>query len=169
MRTLLKIIDAISEYTGQTVLWLAVALVLVLAFETTARYAFGRPTVWVYETSYMIGATMVVLGWSYVHKHHGHIRVDVFYTRLSPRGRAIIDVVCSLVFLFPLLSILIYSANSSMLFAWKMNEKLPESTWMPPAAPIRAAVLVGISLFSLQCIAQFIRDLYSLVRNKAYD
>lgn len=169
MRKVVRIIDTISENTGKTALWLSVVLVLVLTYETTARYVFNSPTQWAFETSYMIGATLAVLGWSYTHRHHGHIRVDVFYTHLPPRGKAIVDVVVSLIFLFPLLAVLIYASNSGMLFAWKMDERLTESSFLPPAGPIKTVLFLGICLFALQCSAQFIRDLYRLIRNKAYD
>jgi len=169
MKAIIKTIETISEYTGKSVHWLCIALVLVLTYDTVARYVFNAPPVWAYETSWMIGATMAVMGWSYTHRHHGHIRVDVFYTRLSHRGKAIIDVVCSLIFLFPLLAVLLYSSSSFTMFAWKMNQKLVESSWMPPATPILALIAVGIYLFTLQCIAQFMRDVYQLIRGKPYD
>jgi len=166
MRTIIRVIDSISEYTGRTVLWLCVVLIFVLAYETTARYVFNAPTNWAMETGEMLGATIAVMGWSYTHRHHGHIRVDVFYARLSPRGKAIVDVTCSVLFLFPLLAILIYTSATWMWFSWKMNEKLIESNWLPPAGPIKTVVLLGVCLFALQALAQFIRDFYLLIRNK---
>jgi TRAP-type mannitol/chloroaromatic compound transport system permease small subunit len=169
MKAIIKTIDTISEYTGKTALWLCVALILVLTFETTARYVFDAPTNWAYETSWMIGASIAVLGWSYTHRHRGHIRVDVIYSHLSNRGQAAIDVVCSLIFLFPLLGILMYSSFTFMNFAWKMKEKLVESSWMPPSGPIKTVVVVGLFLFTMQCLSQFVRDVYQLIRGKAYD
>lgn len=166
MNKIVRIIDTISEYTGLGAIWLSIALILVLTYETTVRYVFNAPTQWAFETSYMIGASMAVIGWAYTHKHHGHIRVDVFYTRFSPRGRAIIDVVISILFLFPLLIVLIYGSYSSTQFAIQMNEKLAESSFRPPAAPIKAVIFVGICIFALQTIAEFIRDLYLLIRKK---
>lgn len=166
MKRAVKLVELISEYSGQIAKWLCVALVLVLVYETIARYVFNAPTIWAYETSWMVGSSAAVLGWSYTHRHDGHIRVDVIYSHLSPRGRAIIDIVCSLIFLFPLLAVLINSSISSTLFAVKMNERLVESNWMPPAAPIKAVMIVGICLFTLQCLTQFVRDSYLLIRNK---
>jgi len=169
MKAIIKTIETISEYTGKTALWLCVALVLVLSYETTSRYVFDSPTAWAYETSWMIGATLAVMGWSYTHRHHGHIRVDVFYTRLSLRGKALVDVLCSFIFLFPLLGVLMYSSTTFMMFAWKMKEKLVESSWMPPSGPIKTVLMVGLAIFTLQCLAQFLRDLYQLIRGKPYD
>jgi len=114
----------------------------------------------------MLGGTIVALGWSYTHRHHGHVRVDVFYARLSPKGKAITDIICALLLFFPLLVILAYTAASWMWDSWSMNEVLIESYWYPPAGPIRTIMFLGLSLFALQGVAQFIRDLYLLRRNK---
>jgi len=97
MRTIVRVIDAISEYTGMVVRWACLALVLMLCYEVTARYVFDAPTMWSFETSSMIGGTIAVLGWSYTHKHGGHVRVDVFYNHLPPRGQAILDITLFLI------------------------------------------------------------------------
>jgi len=115
----------------------------------------------------MLGGTIVALGWAYTHRHHGHVRVDVFYARMSPKGKAITDVLCAFFLLFPLLAILIYTAADFMWIAWLKSEVLIESYWYPPAGPIRTGMFLGLCLFALQGIAQFIRDLYLLIRNKS--
>ena len=166
MRIIVRVIDSISEWTGKTICWFCVALVMVLVCEVTARYAFIAPTIWAHETSCMLGICIATLGWAYTHRHHGHVRVDVFYTHLSPRGKAITDVLCASLLLFPLLIVLICSAALWMWDSWSRGEVLIESFWYPPAGPIRTAVFLGLCLFALQGVAQFIRDLYLLIRNK---
>ena len=166
MRAILRVIDAISEWTGKAISWLAVALVMVIVYEVVMRYVFNSPTMWAYETSVMLGGTVYVMGWAYVHRHHGHVRVDVLYSRFSPRRKAIIDVICALLFLFPLLIVLLDASASFMRHAWSVNERLIVTYWMPPAAPFRTIVMIGLSLFALQSVAQFIRDLSLLIRNK---
>jgi TRAP-type mannitol/chloroaromatic compound transport system permease small subunit len=56
-----------------------------------------------------------------------------------------------------------------MLRAWRIDEKLAETFWYPPAGPFRTVVVVGLFLLAFQTIANLIRDFYQLVRNKAYD
>ncbi len=166
MRNIVRVIDNISEYTGMVVRWACLALVLVLCFEVTARYVFNEPTMWSFETASMIGGTIAVLGWSYTHKHGGHVRVDVFYTHLSPRGKAILDVALALLFFFPLLFSLTYIAWDRMWFSWSMGEVMARSNWYPITGPIRTVVVLGLFLFALQGVAQFLRDLYRLTRNQ---
>lgn len=169
MRQALKLIDSLTYYVGRVACLLAIVLIAVLAGETVLRYGFGRPTMWGYELSYMVGASMAVTAWSYTHLRRSHVRVDLIYSRLSLRGRAIIDVVCSILFLAPFLYVLILAGYNSIGFAIRMNEVLTMSSWMPPAWPIRTIIFVGFALFALQCISQFVRDVYALVWNRAYD
>jgi TRAP-type mannitol/chloroaromatic compound transport system permease small subunit len=114
----------------------------------------------------MIGGTIAAMGWSYTHRHGGHIRMDVLYSHLSPRGQAILDVALSLLFFFPLILALAYISWNMMWLAWEMGEVLVRSNWFPPTGPIRTVLFLGLSLFALQGVAQFIRDLYKLIRNK---
>ena len=166
MRTIVKGIDSISEWTGNTVRWAGVVLVLVLVFEVMMRYAFTAPTIWAHQTSCMLGSTFAAVGWAYVHRHHGHVRIDIFYARLSARGKAIVDVLCAFFLLFPLLIVLIYTATEFMWTAWVEAEVLIESYWYPPSGPIRTITVLALCLFLLQGVAQFIRDLYFVIRNK---
>ena len=169
MRATLRVVDAISEWAAKAVSWLAVALVLVLVFDVVERYFFGGATIWAYETGTMLGATIYVMGWAYVHRMREHIRVDVIYVHLSPRVQLLIDVIGTILFLIPLLYVMIDTSIYYAMRAWRIDEKLAETFWYPPAGPFRTVVVVALFLLAFQTIANLIRDFYKLFRNKAYD
>ena len=169
MRSVIRLIDSINEHTGNVVRWACVIVILVMVYEVGARYIFNAPTIWAYDTAMMLGGVIAVMGWSYTHRHNGHVRVDVIYTHLPPRGKAIIDVVSFIILFLPLLLMLIYASADKALNAWEMGEQLTEGYWYPPAGPIRTVMVIGLFLFALQGVAHFIRDLHLLIRNKVYD
>jgi len=169
MKAVLRTIDSLSQWSGKSARWLALALVLVMANETIMRYVFNKPTVWGFETAVMLGASLYVLGASYAHWRHSHIRIDVFYSRLSLRKRAVVDVLGTLFLCFPLMVVLISASISNAWAAWVGNETLKLTFWYPPAGPLRTVVAVGFVLLTLQVIAQFFRDVYLLIRNTPYD
>ena len=169
MKAVLHTIDLTSEWTAKVISWLAVALVLVLVFDVVERYVFGGATVWAYETGTMLGGTIYVMGWAFVHRIREHIRVDVIYIHLSPRVQLIIDVIGTLLFMLPLLYVLIDTSIYYMLRSLRIDEVLAETFWYPPAFPFRTMVVVGLFLLTFQTVAHLIRDFYQLVRNKAYD
>lgn len=169
MRKIIKAIDATNEFTGRSVRWLAIFLMLVICTEVFMRYALNKPTIQGPVIATMTGAALYTLSWGYVHLHRRHIRVDVFYTRFSMRGKAIIDVVCALVFLLPLIGLLTYAGWEWVWYAWSTGERSGQTYWYPITGPIRTVVFIGLVLFAFQGLAQFFRDIYLLVRNRAYD
>jgi TRAP-type mannitol/chloroaromatic compound transport system permease small subunit len=166
MKKLVQVINAISEISGQIVKYLLMALVVVLCYEVVARYIFNSPTIWVLETSKMLMGTFGACGWAYTYLHEGHVRVDVLYARFSRRVQAWINVIMSIIFLFPICIILITSGIRWASFAWKVGEKMVESSWLPPAAPFRTVLVVGFILFALQSLSKFIQELYFLIRKR---
>ena len=169
MRKIIKAIDTTNEYTGRAVTWLAVFLMLVICAEVFMRYVLNKPTIQGPVIATMSGAAMYVLSWGYVHLYRRHIRVDVFYTRFSKRGQAIIDVACAFLLLLPLTSLMVYAGWKWTWYAWSTTERSLMTFWYPITSPIRTLVFIGLILFALQGLAQLFRDIYFLVRNKAYD
>jgi TRAP-type mannitol/chloroaromatic compound transport system permease small subunit len=169
MRKALRVIDLVNEKTGSVVRWFSCALVLIVVYDVAMRYLFTAPTMWAYETAMMVGAAMYALAFSYTHLRRGHVRVDVIYLHLSPRGRALVDVGGTLLFFFPLLAVVIGASFSWAWKAWITNEKSGETFWFPPIAPLRTIVAIGFCLLAFQVVAYFVRDLYLLLKGKAYD
>ncbi|MBA7710441.1 hypothetical protein ES703_119383 [subsurface metagenome] len=117
----------------------------------------------------MAGGALYVLGWSYDYLHGSHIRVDIFYRNLSPRKKALLDVICAAILFFPLMGALMISSISWAVRAWRINETMISTFWYPPAAPYRTIFALGIFFLTLQGIAKFIRDLHFLIRGEPLD
>lgn len=169
LRKMIRGIDTLSKYAGLSARWLAWLLVLVGAYETILRHFLNAPTVWAYETMTMSGGALYILGWSYCHLHNSHIRVDLLFRLLSDRKKALMDIISSLIFFFPLMIVLVFISTKWAVRAWRINEIMISTYWYPPAAPFRTIFAVGAVLLLLQGIAKFIRDLYFVIRGEAID
>jgi TRAP-type mannitol/chloroaromatic compound transport system permease small subunit len=169
MRKVLRIIDTVNNGVGSAVRWLCPALVLLIALEVTRRFVFNAPSMWAFETAMMIGATIYAFGWAYVHRHRAHVRVDVFYAHLPRRLQALVDVLGNLFIFFPFIIMFTIAAIDKAQYAWAVNEKMEETVWYPPFAPLRTLVAIALILLLFQGAANFIRDFHFLIRNKPYD
>lgn len=109
---------------------------------------------------------LFVLGGAYTLKHHGHIRVDIFFNRLSPRGRAIFDTLVYLVIFFPLSYVLIKYGIQFAHHAWEIHECSYLSYWQPPVYPIKTILPLGFLLLAIQGVSEFIRNFTFAVRGK---
>ena len=168
MRKTLNIIDRVSDLSGKAVRWLCVFLVALITFEVIMRFVFRNPTMWAFETSMILGVIIYVFAWSYVQRHRGHIRVEILYAALPPRGQAMIDVIGHILFFFPLFIVFTYASIGEAWESWITNERLTLTQWYPPVAPLRTLVAIASVLLLLQGAATLFRDAYQLIRNKSY-
>lgn len=169
MRKILKAIDTTSDRVGMAVRWLILLSLGCIVAEVFMRYVLNHPTAINSVVATMTAASMYALSWGYVHLNRRHIRVDVLYVHLPNTAKLIIDVVCAIVFLLPLLILLTYAAWNWVWYAIETGEQSLQSYWYPKVWPVRTAVLLGLVLFSLQALATLYRDIYFLVRHKNYD
>jgi len=164
-----KYIDRLSEGAGALGKWFAFLLVLIGTYETVARHFFDAPTIWSYDALCMSGGVVYLLGASYTHLKDSHTRVDILYSHLSPRQKAVFDIVCSLLFFFPLMGVMFDKAVYWAVRAWRIKEVMFNSFWYPPAAPYRTLFAIGLLLLLLQGLAKLIRDVYFLAKGENLD
>lgn len=169
MRTVLRVIDSISEWAGKSVSWFSVALILVVTYSVVMRYVFNKPANWPYDTGVMLGASLYILAFAYTQRHGDHVRVEVFYVHLPLRGKALIDVFGDIFAFLPLIILLTVASILWAWDAWSTGERISLSGWYPPAGPLRTVVALGFFLLAFQGLAQLVRDLYLLIKHKPYD
>lgn len=107
-----------------------------------------------------IFASYMFLAGGFTLIQEGHIRMDVFYSRWSPKKRAIFDLAT-----FPLVAVfmivIMIGGINSVEFALRTGQHSATS-WGPILAPIKISLLVASLLFFLQIIAALIRDMYTI-------
>ena len=169
LKRLLKKIDALSELSGAVGKWCSLILVFAGTYEAVARHFFDAPTIWAYDTLCMAGGALYMLGASFDYLRDSHTRVDMFYNMLPDRGKAFMNVLCSLFLFFPLMGVMLWLSVTWAVRAWRINEVFFNSFWYPPAGPYRTVFAGGLLLLVLQGTANFARDLYFTIRGETLD
>jgi TRAP-type mannitol/chloroaromatic compound transport system permease small subunit len=167
MKTIQKIyngISLLSEWSGKTARWLIVPLIVSIAYDVFMRYVFNAPTIWSFSLSYMLGATLIMIGFAYVLYHRGHVSVDLIYSKLPTKVKLIIDIVFTVIFFFPLFFMLTKVSIEHAFWSCSVNEIDTESVWFPIIWPFKIAVALGFGLLFLQGVANFLKDVMALIR-----
>ena len=159
MRKTIAILEHISQWSGWAFATLCIALVAVLTLEVFMRYVLSSPTQFSYEIASSMGVAIGAGGLAYTHLHGGHVRVDVLWKNLSPKGRAISDIVCALLFLFPLFIFLTIVSISWAQQAVIEHEIMTTTYWYPPAWPTRSMMALGLFLLLPQGVAELLRNI----------
>jgi len=164
MKALLRVasaVDRLNRAVGRIVAWLVLGMVLVGAFNTVARY-LGRylgvalsSNAWI-ELQWYLFSLVFLLGAAYALERDAHVRVDVLYGRLSPRGRAWIDVVGTVVFLLPFCAFGIWMSLPTVRSSWAVLEMSPDPGGLP-RYPIKTAIPVAFALLFFQGVSELIK------------
>ena len=158
LNRLVDSIEAVTRWAGWLGAAITVPLILAMVYEVVARYAFNAPTFWAYELAYMMMGAGLMLGIAYCMQTGSHARVDFFYQSLSPRGRALVDLLgCA--FLLPMVLWLCTGLWDYLLRAYEHGEVSGESAWNPVVWPFRAFFVIGFVLFALQTISEILKSL----------
>jgi len=136
----------------------------ILCWEVVTRYLIGDPTIWAHEVSGHIFAAYSVLGGAYVLLVNEHVRSDVVYGRLSPRGRAILDLVTFPLFLM-LLGIILVEGIPMALKSIATRE-VTVSFLRSPVYPIKICIPIAAFLMLLQGLVHFIRALALVITGR---
>ncbi len=155
-------IDRLNGLIGVAVAWLSLAMVLIGAFNAVARY-LGRfagasslaSNAWI-ETQWYLFSVLFLLGAAYTLREDAHVRVDVLYGRLGPRGKAWIDLVGTFVFLLPFCAFGIWSSWDAVANSIAIGEMSPDPGGLP-RWPLKALIPVSFGLLALQGLAEAAR------------
>ena len=160
MRELARRIDRFQEWFGRGVSWLSLAMVLVVFGDVISRYAFRTTHGGIQELEWYLFGTLYLLAAGYTLLHDEHVRVDIMYSKLSPRRRAVVDFVLFCVFFFPSCLLVIYTAWPFVRNSWSVWEGSPDPGGLPLRWLLKSMIIVGFVLLLLQGVSQTIKSFY---------
>src|ERR1043165_2559854 len=155
MKTLLALagwIDRRTETLGQWLKWLVLASSLVSAGNALIRYSLRMSSnAWLEIQWYMFGA-MFLLAAGYALKHEEHVRVDVFFSKMTPKQQAWAAVFGGIFFLMPMALIISWISIPMVVNSFKIWEHSSDPggllRW-----PIKIAIPIGFAFLAIQGVA----------------
>jgi len=153
-------IDIVNQRAGEYVAYWAVIAVFVYYYEVLARFVFNSPTNWVHESMFLMFGMQYMISGAYAYREDQHVRVDVFYSKFSVRGKALADVVSS-VFFFIFTVTMVWTG-------WRFaadavnNGETSFTEWGIQYWPVKLTLPIGAALILLQGVSKLIKDIMIL-------
>lgn len=159
MRGLLSIaraIDRVNGWIGRVFAWLILAAVLVSAGNAIIRKSFNiSSNAWLELQWYLFGAVFLLCA-AWTLREDEHVRVDVLSSRLSPKGRAIIDLSLHILFLLPFAVLMVWLSWPFFMSSLASGEQSSNAggliRW-----PAKLWVLAGFISFFAQGLSEIIK------------
>jgi TRAP-type mannitol/chloroaromatic compound transport system permease small subunit len=170
MRSLADRLELLTRAVGRAAAWLCLAMVLVTSLVVIERYWFNAGSIRMQEAVTFMHALVFMLAAAYTLASDDHVRVDVIYGRLSPRARALIDLVGTLALLLPFCLFLLWSSWDYVSISWQIREASQETGGLPYPFPalMKSLIPLAAGLLSMQGIVMVMRSV-TLLRQRHDD
>lgn len=156
-----SVLDRISIATGRAASWLTLAMVLGTFVIVVFRYAFDTGLIWLQEAVTWMHAMVFMLGAAYTLQREQHVRVDIFYRRMSERRQAIVNLLGVVVFVVPLCVFFVIESVDYVSASWGSREVSRNAGGLPyPFVPLlkSALLLMPVAVF-LQSLSLALRSI----------
>ncbi|MEB3272452.1 MAG: TRAP transporter small permease subunit [Prochlorothrix sp.] len=165
MSILLRVMRWIHRFNrgvGQLTAWLCVVMVALGAWNVVGRYvgrAIGQSlsSNTLIESQWYLFDLVFLLGATYALQADDFVRVDVLYSRFSPKGKAWANLIGTVLFLLPFCGLVLFHSWDVVASSWVNREMSPDPGGLP-RYPIKAMILVSLILLILQGIADVIQN-----------
>lgn len=156
-------IEAFIDWSGRTVSWLSLFLVLVTFIIVVLRYVFDSGSIALQEITTYLHASIFLVGMAYTMQQDAHVRVDIFYTRCSKQTKAWIDLFGALFLLLPFMLFVSWVSWSYIADSWFVLEGSREAGGLPGVFLLKSLILVMTFLLSLQACTQIARNIQTIL------
>ncbi|MDJ0778063.1 MAG: TRAP transporter small permease subunit [Gammaproteobacteria bacterium] len=152
-----RLVARLNGFCGEFVAYWSAIAVFVYYYEVVSRYVFNSPTNWAHEAMFLMFGMQYLIAGGFVLREGGHVRVDVLYTNLSLRTRAMLDLVTSVFFFIFTVSLLV---TGWIFFSDSFGQREVSFTeWHIQYYPVKFALPLGAALLILQGVAQLLNDI----------
>ncbi|MDH5544805.1 MAG: TRAP transporter small permease subunit [Gammaproteobacteria bacterium] len=163
LRQFASIVEQITEWTGRLISWLVLFMVVVMFIVVVLRYMFNVGWIAMQESVTYAHVLVFMLGTAFAMKHNQHVRVDIFYQRYSPSGRAWINIFGSVFLLLPVAVYIFSSSYEYVLDSISLKESSREAGGLPFVYLLKLQMLIMAGLLVLQALAEIIRNAFIVV------
>jgi len=152
-------IDGLNEWVGRIFSWLTLAMVLVTVVIVVLRYGFNVGFIWMQESVRFMHSFVFLLCAGYTLLHNGHVRVDIFYLRMSDRRKAMVDIFGSIFFLIPVCASILFYSWDYVLNSWAQLEGSLEERGLHAVYILKTSIWAFSVLMILQAISRIIHGI----------
>ena len=156
-----RAIDRFMAKLGRGVAWLTLVMVLIGAGNAVLRYLgrFAHQNLTsnaLLEAQWYLFSVVFLLGAAPTLLEDRHVRVDVFYGRLSAKQKAALDLAGALFFLLPFCAFALWVCFPSVQASFDVREASPDPGGLP-RWPIKGLILASFWLLVAQGVSEVIK------------
>ena len=137
-------------WVGRSVSWLTLLMVVLTFGIVILRYGMNQGWIWLQESVTYLHALVFMTAAAWAFQTDDHVRVDIFYRDRSPRHKAWVNLLGTLIFLVPFSIYLIVIGWDYVAASWATKEGSREAGGLPLVYLLKSLILLMPALLLIQ-------------------
>jgi TRAP-type mannitol/chloroaromatic compound transport system permease small subunit len=163
LHALARLCDRINAGVGHAVAWITLLVVLIQFTIVVMRYVFGVGSLSMQQSVVYLHGALFMMAAGYALLDDAHVRIDIFYAKLSARRRALINLLGTVCLLMPVCAVIAIQAWPYVLASWRAFEGAPEGVGLQAIFVLKTALLIYPALLAIQGLSLAIRSLSEIL------
>lgn len=163
-RKLISRLEAFTLVIGRVTAGFSLLIMLFTFIVVIMRYGFNTgelnllgwqiSSITIDETVIYLHAALFMLASAATLSNDGHVRVDVFYRKFSNKNKSLVNIIGTLLLLFPMCAVILWTSYDYVKLSWQMNEHSQEAEGLPYLFVLKGMIPTMAVLLILQGILE---------------
>jgi len=142
-----------------------ILLIVNVFYDVVSRYFFNGGSIAMQEMEWHLFGVMILFGMSYALREEAHVRVDFLYNRFSPKTKALINIIGTLLFIIPLSIFIIYGSYDFVMDSYTTNEISEDPGGLTHRWIIKAMIPISFIYLIITAIGYIIQNIVIFRQN----
>lgn len=156
-------LNKLSDFFGYLAAILCILMIVVVFYDVMMRYIFNSGSIGMQELEWHLFAAMFLLGTAYTLKENAHVRVDIFYDRMKPKEKAMVNIMGIMFFLIPFCTVIAFGSIDFVSYSFEISEQSPDPGGLPFRYILKAIIPFSYILLLIQGFGEICRNLLTLM------
>jgi len=126
------------------------------------RYFFSIGSISIQELIMYFHASIFMLGISYTYKENSHVKIDIFYNKLSEKNKTILSLIGVILLIIPFAIFIIFISFDMVSSSWSIFEGSSEAGGLDLVFILKSLIPLSGLLILLQALSELFKNLQIL-------
>jgi len=159
MNNFQSLIDQVIDIVSIFLIYILLLMIGLIILTIFLRYFFSIGSIAIQELIMYFHASIFMLGISYTYKENSHVKIDIFYNKLSKKNKIILSLIGDVLLIIPVAVFIILISFDMVSSSWNILEGSSEAGGLNLVFILKSLIPLSGFLILLQALSVLFKNL----------
>ena len=159
MNNFQSLIEQIMNIISKLLVYILLSMIVLVILTIFLRYFFSIGSISIQELIMYFHASIFMLGISYTYKENSHVKIDIFYNKLSEKNKTILSLIGVILLIIPFAIFIIFISFDMVSSSWSIFEGSSEAGGLDLVFILKSLIPLSGFLILLQALSELFKNL----------